>query len=781
MHPDLPQHKEQPFDFKQIFFRYFSAWPWFLLSIAIGLSISFVYLRYSTPKYLVMARLLVNDDKKGGLDMQGNVLGDMGGLFGSKNSLDNEVEVLKTYDLIEKVVEDMKLNITYYRSGSIKNIELYKAPFEVVILKEADTIKKTDFTIKQQKNGKLLLTTNNSEMTVSYDRPITIKQIGILQIHNNTPLDKNEDYGFTIKSIDAATTDLLTSLTVLATNNKVTIIDLSLIHVVPQKGEDILNKLIAKYAQSNIDDKNMIADSTIKFIRNRLNIISNELGDLEGNIQGFKERNNLADMSEQSKILVQNTTQYVNDLSKVETQLNILTSLQNYLKDETRNKRVLPSTTLASDAVFNGLIERYNSLLLERDRRLLSQTSKNANIVNLDAQISNLRADMLSNIENSQRTLTISRDGLKRQINNVEGNMQQVPKIERNYLNLARQQLIKQELYLFLMKKSEETAVSKTANLSNSKIIDSPRANLKPFSPQKQIVTLVFVLLALLVPVGFIYLKDLFNTKIESKEDIIRLTDVPIIGEISHNEDGENLIIANNSRSAISEQFRALRTNLAFYLNGDSSKTILLTSSMSGEGKSFAAINLGNILALTGKRVLLMELDLRKPGLTVKFGANNSVGFTNYIIAQNSSIDDLIQPLEAHPNLFLLSSGPIPPNPAETIMNDRTKLLIEDLKTKFDYIIMDAPPIGIIADAQLLAPFADVSLYLVRQNYTNKDQIAIVQDLKYAKKWANLSIVINDIKKGRSYGYGYGYGYGEYNVEPKKPTFWSRKKSKSST
>ena len=577
MHPDLPQHKEQPFDFKQIFFRYFSAWPWFLLSIAIGLSISFVYLRYSTPKYLVMARLLVNDDKKGGLDMQGNVLGDMGGLFGSKNSLDNEVEVLKTYDLIEKVVEDMKLNITYYRSGSIKNIELYKAPFEVVILKEADTIKKTDFTIKQQKNGKLLLTTNNSEMTVSYDRPITIKQIGILQIHNNTPLDKNEDYGFTIKSIDAATTDLLTSLTVLATNNKVTIIDLSLIHVVPQKGEDILNKLIAKYAQSNIDDKNMIADSTIKFIRNRLNIISNELGDLEGNIQGFKERNNLADMSEQSKILVQNTTQYVNDLSKVETQLNILTSLQNYLKDETRNKRVLPSTTLASDAVFNGLIERYNSLLLERDRRLLSQTSKNANIVNLDAQISNLRADMLSNIENSQRTLTISRDGLKRQINNVEGNMQQVPKIERNYLNLARQQLIKQELYLFLMKKSEETAVSKTANLSNSKIIDSPRANLKPFSPQKQIVTLVFVLLALLVPVGFIYLKDLFNTKIESKEDIIRLTDVPIIGEISHNEDGENLIIANNSRSAISEQFRALRTNLAFYLNGDSSKTILLT------------------------------------------------------------------------------------------------------------------------------------------------------------------------------------------------------------
>ena len=781
MHPDLPQHKEQPFDFKQIFFRYFSAWPWFLLSIAIGLSISFVYLRYSTPKYLVMARLLVNDDKKGGLDMQGNVLGDMGGLFGSKNSLDNEVEVLKTYDLIEKVVEDMKLNITYYRSGSIKNIELYKAPFEVVILKEADTIKKTDFTIKQQKNGKLLLTTNNSEMTVSYDRPITIKQIGILQIHNNTPLDKNEDYGFTIKSIDAATTELLTSLTVLATNNKVTIIDLSLIHVVPQKGEDILNKLIAKYAQSNIDDKNMIADSTIKFIRNRLNIISNELGDLEGNIQGFKERNNLADMSEQSKILVQNTTQYVNDLSKVETQLNILTSLQNYLKDETRNKRVLPSTTLASDAVFNGLIERYNSLLLERDRRLLSQTSKNANIVNLDAQISNLRADMLSNIENSQRTLTISRDGLKRQINNVEGNMQQVPKIERNYLNLARQQLIKQELYLFLMKKSEETAVSKTANLSNSKIIDSPRANLKPFSPQKQIVTLVFVLLALLVPVGFIYLKDLFNTKIESKEDIIRLTDVPIIGEISHNEDGENLIIANNSRSAISEQFRALRTNLAFYLNGDSSKTILLTSSMSGEGKSFAAINLGNILALTGKRVLLMELDLRKPGLTVKFGANNSVGFTNYIIAQNSLIDDLIQPLEAHPNLFLLSSGPIPPNPAETIMNDRTKLLIEDLKTKFDYIIMDAPPIGIIADAQLLAPFADVSLYLVRQNYTNKDQIAIVQDLKYAKKWANLSIVINDIKKGRSYGYGYGYGYGEYNVEPKKPTFWSRKKSKSST
>jgi len=778
--PNSIQDRSQKFDFKLIIGRMLSAWPWFLLSIGLGLFISFSYLRYSTPKYLITARLLVNDDKKGGLVGQGDVLADMGGLLGVKSSIDNEVEILKTRDLIEKVVRDMKLNIKYYKKGSIKSIELYKSPFEVTILKQADTIKTGDFILKPLKNGKILLTAEDTKLTTEYDKPITLDHIGVIQIHNNEPLKEDgTDYEFVIKSIDAASAELLSSLTVLATNTKVTIIDLTLSHVIPKKGEDILNKLIEKYVQSNIDDKNMIADSTIKFIHNRLSIISNELGDLEGNIQGFKEKNNLADMSEQSKTLIQNTTQYVNDLSKIETQLSILSSLQEYLKDDSRNKRVLPSAVFASDAVFNGLIERYNSLLIERDKRLLGETVTNPKIVNLDNQIANLRADMLSNIENTQRTFRISRDGIRRQISSVENNLQQVPKIERNYLNLARQQQIKQELYLFLMKKSEETSVSKTANLSNSKTIDSPKSALKPFSPQRAYVMLVFVALGLILPVAVIYLKDLLNTRIESKDDITRLTDVPIVGEISHNEGGENLIIAANSRSAISEQFRALRTNLSFYLNEKDKKTILLTSSMSGEGKSFVAINLGNILALTGKKVLLMELDLRKPGLTAKIGASSSVGFTNFIINQETVIDDLIKPVDIHPSLFLLSSGPIPPNPAESIMSERTKLLLDELKKRFDYIIIDAPPVGIIADAQLLAPFADTCLYLVRQNYTHKDQLNIVQSLKDSGKMDKLAIVVNDIQLSKGYGYGYGYGgygygYGEYGSENVQRTLWQR-------
>ncbi|RYZ16048.1 MAG: capsular biosynthesis protein, partial [Sphingobacteriales bacterium] len=344
---------------------------------------------------------------------------------------------------------------------------------------------------------------------------------------------------------------------------------------------------------------------------------------LEGNIQGFRQKNNLADMSEQSKLLLQNTSAFMNDLAKVETQLSILNSLQEYLKDEA-GKRVLPSSLMSEDIVFTSLIERYNALLLERDRSLLGVTETNPLILNLDQQIANLRKDMLTNLLSTKKGLVITRDKLNSQMTKADNQIQQVPATERNYLNLARQQQIKQELYLFLMQKSEETAISKTSNISIAKTIDSPKSQFKPFTPQKPIVMMVGLLAGLIVPVVFIYGADQLNTRVDSREDIARATEVPIIGEISHNDMDNNLVVANNSRSAISEQFRAMRTNLSFYLNGLDEKVILLTSSMSGEGKSFVAVNLGNILALTGKKVLLMEMDLRKPGLSAKFGMNNT-------------------------------------------------------------------------------------------------------------------------------------------------------------
>lgn len=761
-------------DLKQILSRILANWYWIALSVLVCLACANLYVRYKTPNYKISARVLVNDEKKGaGLSGGGDLLGDLGGLLGTKSTVDNEAEILKTRYLMEQVVKDMNLNITYYRKGTLKKVELYESPYQVKVVAAADTIKATDVEVSFLKNDQVAVSADGIDTLVRLDRSFTIPFVGVVQIIKGTAVPVLEEkYAFNIMSVDSKVIALMDAITVEVKNKQVTIIDLSLTHAIPKKGEDILSKLIEKYVQANLTDKNEVADSTVKFIQNRLAYIGGELGGLEGNIQNFKQENNLADMTEQSKLLVQTTGQYVNDLGKIETQISILKSLQDYLKDEGKNKRVLPSSLIPADLVFNGAVEKYNSLTLERARRLIGVTEANPGIQLMDKEIANARADIESNISTTLDGFLITRNRINGQMKKAEGQVRNVPKVERNYLNLARQQQIKQELYIFLMQKSEETAISKTSNIANSKTIDPPKSEVKPFSPKRMVVYLFGLVAGLVIPLGLMYVKDLLNDKIQTKEDIIRITQVPIIGEISHDEGNDNMVVANSSRSAISEQFRALRTNLSFFFKNNDEKVILLTSSMSGEGKSFVAINLGQILALTGKKVLLMELDLRKPGLSAKLEISNPIGFTNYVTSPELTSDDIVKPLKLQENLFVVSSGPIPPNPAELLLSERTKTLMQGLKQQFDYIIIDAPPVGIVTDAQLLASYSDVCLYLVRQNYTLKQQLNIVDDLSRSQKMKGLSIVVNDIKATK--GYGYGYSYGNYDVAGKELGFFSK-------
>ncbi|MCX2453249.1 polysaccharide biosynthesis tyrosine autokinase [Pedobacter sp. PLR] len=759
-------------DVKQLLLRLLDNWYWIALSVLLCLGLSYLYGKYKTPYYKISARVLVNDEKKGsGLSGGGDLLGDIGGLLGTKSTVDNEAEILKTRNLMEEVVKDMNLNITYYEKGAIKSVELYESPYQVKVLAPMDTIKSVEVKVKFAEKGKVAVTADGLDTLVAFDRSFKIPDVGVVQIVENPAISPaNEDYSFTIMSVDSRVIDLMSALTVEVKNKLVTVIDLALNHPVPKKGEDILGKLIEKYVQANLKDKNEVADSTVKFIHNRLAHISNELGGLEGNIQNFKQKNNLADMSEQSKLLVQTTGQYVNELGKIETQISVLSSLQDYLKDEGKNKKVLPSSLVPTDMVFNAVVEKYNTLTLERARRMIGVTESNPTIQLMDKEILNARADIETNIASTLSGFVIARNRINDQMKRAEGQIKNVPQMERSYLNLARQQQIKQELYIFLMKKSEETAISKTANIANSRTIDPAKSEIKPYSPKKAYLYLFGLIAGLAIPLGIMYLKDLLNDKVQLKEDVTKATKVPVIGEISHQD--ESMGIANSSRSAISEQFRALRTNLSFFFKNKDEKVILLTSSMSGEGKSFVAINLGHILALANKKVLLMELDLRKPGLSAKLQLPGTVGFTNYIANTELNIDDIIMPLKIQKNLFMVSSGPIPPNPAELLLSERTQSLMEELKQKFDYIIIDAPPIGIVTDAQLMASYADVCIYVVRQNYTLKQQLTIVDDLQRSQKMKGLSIVINDIEATK--GYGYGYSYGDYGTSPQKKGFFNK-------
>lgn len=757
---------------KVIFNSLIEKWQWFLISIVLCILIAYFCGKYTSPVYEINAKLLVNDSEKGSSLAKTSGLMDLGGLLGSSNSIDNEIEILKTRFLMEQVVRKMQLNIVYSLKSGLKTSELYQAPFKVTLIKTPDTIPSIKFSVQQISSDSIRLVGEDFEKIIAWDKPINIDGFGSLTLSQSPGMKiGNQEYIVDISSIDNKVSSLSQKLSVSVSNKMGSVVDLRFLYGVPRKGEDILNAIIFQYNQGNLSDKNAIADSTYKFIKERLNVIASELGDVEDNEANYKQQNQLADMSEQGKLLVQTTNDLAVELAKTETQVSILNDLESYLKDESKNKRVFPSSLLPNDAVFSGLMAQYNSLLVERDKQLLGLTEESPFIKNIDSQIEGLRKGILGNIQNTKNSYLATRNNVRSRLRSSENQISGVPTIEKNYLKLARNKGIKQELYIFLMQKAEETAISKTSNISVSKVIDPSKSEVAPVSPKKSILYFFAILAGVFLPVTLIFGRNLLNNKITTKEDISSITNIPVIGEINHNDSDDNLIVANNSRSAISEQFRALRTNLSFYLKNDNEKVILLTSSMSGEGKSFTAINLGNILALAGKKVLLMELDLRKPGLSAKLNVNNSVGFSNYTITPNLKIDDLIKPLAINKNMYIISSGPLPPNPAETLMSEHTATLMHTLKNDFDYIIMDAPPIGVITDAQLLSPYADVTLYLVRQKVTQKEQIKIVEELYQSGKMKNLGIVVNDII-GKYYGYGYGYG--NYGAENKSSSLFSR-------
>lgn len=760
-----------------------SHWHWFAFSVILCLSLGFLYIRYKSPIYSVSAKLLVNDAKSSSLGGN-NELIDFNALFGSKSSVDNEAEILKTRYLLEKVVDDLQANVIYYRKGTVKDQELYNSPFLLQFLNQKDTISGTSFTLRYVNEEVFDIDVDDESKRCFFGKPLYLPKVGKVQILRNSAFSFDEhEYKCSVLSKDAMVKMLRSNIDISVTDKQASTIDINFLTVLPRKGENTLNSLIRKYAEEGINDKNRIADSTISFIENRLLYVGRELGDVEGNIQSFKQKNQLADIETQSELLLRSEETNQSELVQTETKLSILKSIEDYLIDNDGNKRVLPSAVIEGDLVFSSLVDKYNSLLLERDRQTLSSTNENPFVQNLDTQIRNLRADMLSNIRNTRNSLEIAKRRLLEREGRSVGQIRKVPAVERTYLDLARQQKIKQELYVFLLQKREETAISKTSNISNAKVIDPPKADPEPISPKKKKILSILFVLGMGIPVLVLYLKELFNTRIVDKDDISSLTKVPIIAEINENSDSNTIVVYKDSRSVIAEQFRALRTNLTFYLKG-TEKTILLTSSMSGEGKSFIALNMAITLSLAGKKVIVMEMDLRKPNLSNKLGITNNFGFTNFIIDSTVSTDDIIRPSGLNDSLSVICSGPIPPNPAELLMDDRMSVLMNELKDRYDYIIVDAPPIGLVTDAQLLNYYADLVLYVVRHGVTFKGQLNIIEDLYESKKMNRLSLVVNGIDSsvndygyGYSYGYGYGHGGGYFEERNGKRRTWKLKRT----
>ena len=520
------------------------------------------------------------------------------------------------------------------------------------------------------------------------------------------------------------------------------------------------------YNRNTNNDKNEIAQKTAEFIDERIGIISKELGSTEANLETFKRDAGITDLTSEAQIALAGNAEYEKKSVENRTQISLVNDLRKYLRGN--EYEVLPSNVGLQDAALIGAIERYNEMLMERKRLLRTSTENNPTIVNLDTSIRAMKANVQATLEGTLQGLMITKESLDREASRYSRRISNAPGQERAYVSIARQQEIKAGLYLMLLQKREENAIALAATANNAKIIDEAIADDIPVSPKRSMIYLIALVLGVGIPVGIIYLVELTKFKIEGRADVEKLTSVPVVGDIpltdEKNDKNGSIAVFENKNNLMSETFRNIRTNLQFMLDNDQ-KVILVTSTISGEGKSFVSSNLAISLSLLGKKVVIVGLDIRKPGLNKVFQLSNKErGITQYLSNPETDLMELVQPSDVNKNLFILPGGTVPPNPTELLARNGLDRAIETLKKNFDYVILDTAPIGMVTDTLLIGRIADLSVYVCRADYTHKAEYTLINELSFEKKLPNLCTVINgvDLKK-RKYGYYYGYGkYGKH-------------------
>ena len=774
---------EDKFTPKELLWKYLSYLPYFILSIVLTVSAGVFINRYTPRLYKVETRVFVksNKDNKIGGASRSSGEGDLieSALFSSKQiNLDNEIVLISRAPLMQKIVQSHHFNYHYYNEGSIRTSEIYDtAPFEVQALRWADSTKISEFKLYNlSKNGVDIVCLQNDlekKQTVSWNKPFKINGSDLV-LRLKTPFDqlnKNEQtYLFTYKPAILTTSEILAGFTATPYSAKTTIIKLELKGGSVAKLSAILDALVIQYNNESLEDKSTVINNTINFINQRLGYVTKELGLVETDLKEFKNTNKLIDITTQSGFAMSEK----NGLEREYTAFGVKEQLFKMLAQQIRKMplnelKVIPSAIwIESKDQKLSSFDAYNTLVLKklRDEPMLGKNSPI--LADLNLQIQNAYRAVLQTLTDYESTLQVERTALKDRMRKFDNLVGQVPEKEKTFVEIKRQQSVKEGLYLYLLQKREESAIASSTAIGNYEQLEPAGGSNTPIEPSSQKNLLFAFILGLLIPVGIIYLKDLFDDKLRNREHITTRTKMPIIAEIGHivNLDN-NLVVADKSRNLIAEQFRILRTNLNFLLQDK--KTILVTSTVSGEGKSFVALNLAAVLAISGKKVALLEFDLRKPRIIKNVGLEKrSLGLSNYLAKQTDDLDTLYYTMEKYPSLHVYGCGPIPPNPAELMMGERMEQLFDYLKSNYDYVVVDTAPVGLVSDAYTMSKHFDSCLYVVRQRKTLKKQLFFIDEIYTSNQLKNVGMVINDVKVGAKhgyyghhYGYGYGYGYGQ--------------------
>ena len=763
--------QEKDINIRELIKPYVDRWLWFVIGAFLALLGGYLFIKLSTPIYRTETTILVKDAKNNKLPEGASGLFDLSGIGGMNvNSIENEIEILKSKKLIEQVVKDLGLTAEVYQEAAFTKKELYKdtSPIIINVLGEkkdaSDEQKKLDILL-EIKGSELILSSDKMPdiIRTTYNKTISLPNANIIIQKNPAYKGKKiEQLLLKVYNTEWIVNYYREILSIAPKDKDATVIGITLDLPIKAKTQDFLNKLVVVYNQDAINDKNSESKKTKDFIDERIAIIAKELGDVENEKQSFKTENQITDIATETKINLETNAQARARQLEVDSQLELTNALMDYLSKQ-GDYQILPNNIGLSDASAGNVINSYNQLIIERNRLLENSTAQNPVVIDITKKINSMRFSVMETLSKNRTGLQLERNKYLEEQGKLMSRISKVPTQEKLFRSIERQQQIKENLYLLLLQKREETQLSLAVTAPKAKIVDYAHSTEKPVAPKKLIIMLAALLVGIVLPFGVIYIKELLDNKIKTKHDIEKLSETVVLAELPKIRKGESDIVGRNDLSPMAEAFRILITNMNFMIpKKEKGKVVFVTSTIKGEGKTFTSVNLALTLANPNRKVIIIGSDIRNPQLQ-RYDKNSRVymGLTEFLYDENITLDKVIHQSNMNPHLDVIYSGAIPPNPTELLTNGRYQVLLETLKPLYDYIIVDTAPLMLVTDTFLFADLADTTLYVTRSNYTEEKLIDFANKNIKANKIKNVGFVLNDVSKSNlGYGNKYGYGYG---------------------